>query len=78
MLAIRFLQTHKDNDLPDLVLQQKMESEVEYWQPIVMGVATPEQIRWADAAELQYYNELAIRKRDIWQVIAEGRPLADE
>lgn len=55
-----------------------MQDEAEYWQPIVMGVATPEQIRWADDAELQYYNELAVKKRDIWQVIAEGRPSADE
>lgn len=55
-----------------------MESEAQYWQPIVMGVATSEEIRWADAADLQYYNELAIRKQRIWQVIAEGRPPADE
>ena len=48
-----------------------------YWFPIFLGVATKEEIRYADAGQLQYLNAIAEEKMKWQQYIAEGRPIVD-
>lgn len=72
MLLIRFLEKHKDNFLPKILLDKKVEDEYAYWYPILMGVATKEEIKWADAEQLQFFNAMAEEKFKLQQIIAEG------
>lgn len=72
-----FLEKYKGNKLPEIRLQEKVENDLYYWFPIFMGVATKEEVHFADAAELQYLNAIAEEKKKLQQYIAEGRPIED-
>lgn len=50
---------------------------MDYWFPIFMDIATKEEVRFADAADLQYLNAIAEEKMKWQQYIAEGRPIED-
>lgn len=68
----RFLEKHKNNQLAKPLLEQKINDEYKYWYPFLMGVATKEEIKWADAGQLQFLHAMADEKFKLQQIIAEG------
>ena len=43
----------------DILVKREADKQQQFWFPVAMGVATPEQIQWATEFQLQVYNEAA-------------------
>lgn len=48
---------------PDLLVKAKTDEQMFFWAPVIMGIVSREEMEAATMEELQFYNELAVKKQ---------------
>lgn len=48
-----------------MVIEQRVKDNEAFWFPVIMGVATKEEVEVASMQDLQYLNEIAYKKQEM-------------
>lgn len=64
MRRIRFLESGCSRKNPAKIIQ-RVNRDIEYWQPIMLGIATRAEMELATQEDVQIYNEVARRKFEL-------------